>query len=264
MTRTWAGSGPEFELEWGGRTWLLNLTDTQPGLKVRDETVGPVLSLEGIAAVSRSDPSVFGHASLVGFERRLERVEATFAPADWHELTIRAAWSPWGEAGEGVDLEVQVSTRSVGLLKRVEVKLASILPEPAGSGARRKRWVEPRDARAAMLSYDGRESDVHELTTLPPFEGDRLAPRVLPGPWPDGSTYVEIVHPHDAARRITETSKVASLGHTTRYGLFGHDLERGIVLRARLRGLWLTSKTPERDALERYEQFLKEPLPLGT
>lgn len=264
MARSWTGVGPEFELPWGGRTWLLNLTDAQPGLRVRGADVGPVLSLEGIAAIGRGDSSAFQSVNLVGFERRLERVEATFAPPDWHELTVRAAWTPWGAEGEGVDLEVQVLTGSVGVLKKLEIKVASMLPEPTGGSSRRKRWVEPRDGRAAMLSYDGREPDVHGLTTLPPFEDDRLAPRVLPGPWPDGSAYVEMVHPHDAARRITETGKISSLGHTTRYGLFGHDLERGVVLRARLRGLWLNSKTPERDALEHYEQFLHAPLPLGN
>jgi hypothetical protein len=87
---------------------------------------------------------------------------------------------------------------------------------------------------------------------------------VIPGPWGDGWTYIELVHPHDAARRITEAGKPASLGHTTRYGLFGHDLERGVVLRGRLRGLWTTSPTARDDALARYEEFLSLPPPLGT
>jgi hypothetical protein len=264
MAREWAGAGAEFDLDWGGRTWSLKVDHSRPGLRIRGEPVGPLLGLEGVATVGRWDRDALTGATLVGVERLFDRVQATYAPPGWGDLTVRASWSPWGEAGEGVDLEIQVSARSVGQLKALEVKLASVLPEPETTPRRRKRWVEPRDARAAVLSYDGREGDVHGLTTLPPSDDGGLAPRVLPAPWPGGGSYVEMVHPHDAARRVTETAKPAALGHTTRYGLFGHDLERGVVLRARLRGLWITSETPEREALDRYDEFLREPPPLGT
>ena len=263
MSRHWKGSGPEFDVEWGGRSWTLKVNDLKPGPRVRGEAIGPLLGLEGVATVGRSSPDALSGATLVGFERRFERVEATYAPRDWGALTIRAAWWPSGD--DGVDLEVQMSALSVDQLKAVEVKLASILPEASGAAASRlKRWVEPRDARAAALSYDGREEDVRRLTTLPPAdETNRLVPRVIPAPWGGGWSYVEMVNPQDAARRITEAGTASSLGHTTRYGLFGHDLEKGVILRARLRGFWTHSQTPQREALDRFEQFLEEPLPLG-
>lgn len=262
MSRRWNGPGPEFDLAWGGRTWTLKVDDPSPGLRVRGEPVGPLLGLEGVAAVGRWAPEALSGASLVSFERRFERVEATYGPQGWDDLIVRAAWSPSG--ADGVDLEVQIHALSVDQLRAVEVKLASVLPEPSGS-SRPKRWVEPRDARSAALSYDGREADLRGLTTLPlADESAPLAPRVLPGPWDDGRTYIEMVHPNDAARRITEAGKATSLGHTTRYGLFGYDLEKGVVLRARLRALWTNSPTARQDALELYERFKSEPLPLGT
>jgi len=138
----------------------------------------------------------------------------------------------------------------------------SVLPEK--TSPRRRRWVEPRDVRSAGLSYDGREADARGLTTLPPAVEETLAPRVLPAPWTGGRSYVEMVALRDVARRITEGGTISSVGHTTRYGLFGHDLEKGVVLRARLRGLWTESKTPESEALEHLGRFLREPLPLGT
>ena len=156
------------------------------------------------------------------------------------ELTVRAAWEPSGH--DGVDLEIQMSALSVDQLKAVEVKLMSVLPEPPT--ARRRRWVEPRDVRAAGLSYDGRDGDARDLTTLPPAVEETLAPRVLPAPWADGRSYIEMVPLGDVARRITEGGTISRVGHTTRYGLFGHDLEKGVVIRARLRGLWTDSKTP--------------------
>jgi hypothetical protein len=262
MMHEWEGAGPEFTLAWGGRTWSLDVAGVRPGLRIVDGEAGPLLGLEGIAAVGRWEPDALSGASLTGFERRFERVEATYVPPGWDGLTVRAAWGPSVVVDDAVDLEVQVSALSVDRLKGVEVKLASVLPEPEGKG-QRKRWVEPRDARSAALTYDGREPDLRALTTLPLLEGEMLAPRVLTAPWPGGGTYVEIVHPHDAARRITETSKISRLGNTTRYGLFGHDLEKGVVLRARLRAYWTDSSDAEQEALARYERFLREPPPLG-
>jgi hypothetical protein len=268
MLRPWGGVGPAFDLDWGGRTWTLRLDDLRPGLRVQGSGVGPLLALEGVAEVGRSAATALSGATLVGFERRWGRVEATYAPLGWGGLIIRAAWSP--AADQGMDLEVQATAHSIGALKALEVKLVSVLPEPeskskAARSAPPKRWVEPRDARSAGLSYDGREAEVSGLTTLPPPATDAgLLPRVLPSPWADGWSYAELVHPRDAARRITEAGSISSLGHTTRYGLFGHDVEKGVVLRARLRGIWLRADSPQQAALDRFEQFLHEPLPLGT
>ena len=264
MSPRWEGSGPEFDLVWGGRTWRLKVDDPRPGLRTRDEddaeVVGPLLALEGVAEVGRWEPDALSGATLIGCERRFERVEATYAPPGWGGLTVRAAWEPSGH--DGVDLEIQMSALSVDQLKAVEVKLMSVLPERPT--ARRRRWVEPRDVRSAGLSYDGRDGDARDLTTLPPAVEETLAPRVLPAPWADGRSYIEMVPLGDVARRITEGGTISRVGHTTRYGLFGHDLEKGVVIRARLRGLWTDSKTPEREALEHLGRFLQEPLPLGT
>jgi hypothetical protein len=264
MSPRWEGSGPEFHLVWGGRTWSLKVDDSRPGLRTLDENhaepVGPLLALEGVAEVGRWAPEALSGATLVGYERRFERVEATYAPPGWGELAVRAAWEPSGH--DGVDLEIQMSALSVDRLKAVEVKLVSVLPERTTT--RRRRWVEPRDVRSAGLSYDGREADARGLTTLPPAVEETLAPRVLPAPWSDGQSYVEMVPLRDVSRRITEGGTISSVGHTTRYGLFGHDLEKGVVLRARLRGLWTDSKAPVAEALEHLAQFLQEPLHLGT
>src|SRR5262245_53276831 len=92
MSRRWTGTGPEFGLEWGGRVWTLKLDDDRPGL--RREGRGPVLALEGVAVKGRRAPGALCGATLVGFEKRFERVEATYAPPDWGELSVRATWSP--------------------------------------------------------------------------------------------------------------------------------------------------------------------------
>jgi hypothetical protein len=174
-------------------------------------------------------------------------------------LTVRAAWSPSG--ADAVDLKVQVNTLSVGELPHLEVKLVSLWHSSYVHHAPTARWVEPRDAHSASLSYDGREPDLAGLTTLPPRESAFVIPRLVP----DGNhLYVEMVHPEDVSRRIREGGPSLARSPTTRYGLFGYDLERGVVLRGRLRGIWLESETAKEDAFARMDHFLAEPPPLTT
>jgi hypothetical protein len=173
----------------------------------------------------------------------------------------------------GIDLEVQLSATSVGQLKTVEVGIVSRwAAEVAEPSPLLASWVEPRDIPSAALSYDGRESaaTLAALTTLPvplPSSGTIL-PRIVSLPAFDADTYyIEMVQPNDCARRILDEppgkppARRASLA--TRYGLFGHDLEKGVVLRARLRGLWIQSQTPVATARALFEEFLREPPPLG-
>jgi hypothetical protein len=253
VERAWSGSGAEFRLEWGGRDWTLRADERGPGL--RAEGLGPLLALGGIAAAGRLDPEAFGAGALTRVEVRLGRLEATYAPEGWPELTVRAAWAPLGDAGVG--LEVELSTRSVGELRAVEVLVSSQLGGVALAGS--PRTVEPRDVRAAGLSYDGREPEVASLTTEPP--GPVGFPWLVPQSGREGATYLEMVHPDDVARRV----HVGRLPYDlTQYGLFGYDLERGVVLRGRLRGYWLPKASAYSEAEGLYAEFLREPPPLTT
>jgi hypothetical protein len=164
-----------------------------------------------------------------------------------------------------VSLEIQALARSVAELRRLEIKVCSAWPQPEhATPSPTLRWVEPRDARAAGLSYDGREGDLTGLTTLPPRESAFLVPRLLDDPERCGWLYAEMVHPADVTRRIREGGTSMATARTTRYGLFGHDLEKGVVLRGRLRGIWLHSDQAKQRAHECLEAFLREPPPLGT
>ncbi|HEU5116683.1 MAG TPA: hypothetical protein VFT74_08400 [Isosphaeraceae bacterium] len=253
MLRRWEGSEAEYAIEWGEARWTLRLDGDRPGL--RSGEIGPLLGLEGLSAVGRWDAGAMSGSSLVNVEERLGRIEATYVPEGWDELTLRAAWSSPSE--EVIDLEVQVSTRSVGRLHAVEARVLSTLSPPPGPGVYRS--VEPRDARSASFTYDGRETDLSELSTGPP--GPIQTPWLAPKSGREGWTYVELVHPDDASRRIMEGRLPFP---TCRYGLFGFDLERGVVLRGRLRGVWLPKSEAFEGAERHRDAFLKEPLPLST
>jgi len=244
-----------------------------PGLRWQsDRSVVKLFSLDGLAQAGRFDARAFTGATLVGFEHRRANVHATFAPPGWGGLVVRATWSP-GARREAIDLEIQVSATSIGELSALEVAVLSQLGEhgsrqPTVLAAR----VEARDARSAALSYDGREPALalRSLTTLPLPESPQLdrRPRILAPPDAEtGVFYVEMAQPNDVARRTSREhfhdGSTTAFALSTRYGLFGHDLEKGVVLRARLRGCWIRSRTPEEDALSLYREFLREPLPLG-
>ena len=251
MARAWEPGGPNAlaEIEWGGRTWEFVSDDDRPGLRVRGGSVGPLLALDAVVATGRADPAAFAGASVL---RDGTTVRLSVRPEGWDGLTVRAAWSVAGE--DGIDLEIEAALDAgTKALIGFEIRVGSVLPEPPGS--RRRRWVEPRDATAAALGYDGREGDASDLTTLPAVGPDGLAPRILPSPWDDGLSYVEIPRPGEVARRVTEAGKISSLGHTTRYALFGHNVAPGETLQARLRGLWLLSSSPTSEALDRAEAF---------
>jgi hypothetical protein len=271
--RQWQGQGPEFTLNWAGREWNLDLSASDPGLRpIGDVSATKLLSVHGLAQAGRSDPNAFNSTTLVGFEHHHNRVEAVFAPSGWGGLLIRAAWSPT-PAKEGVDLEIQIGATSVGELRGVEVGVRGECREPVGEPeSARTIWIEPRDAAAAALSYDGRES-LHLLRALSTLPLPATSPSTL-APWISSPTerdpesfYIELVQPNDVARRIMVgpiggDSSIRS-AVSVRYALFGHDLEKGVILRARLRALWIRSKTPEHDAIALLEAFLREPLPLG-
>jgi hypothetical protein len=209
-----------------------------------------LLMLAGLAEQGRMERSACGAYALVGVECRFNRVIATYQPSGWGELTVRAAWTP--VAGfDAIDLEVQVHARSVGQLATLEVLTRSQFG-PDSTGAMRLR---PRDAQALGLAYDGREPEASG------FEAE--APRDDPNaPLPAWSRqephshrfYHELAHPFDESRRLDGS-------HFVQHALFGYDLERGVVLRGRIRGVW-TDQPAEADAA--FREFLTAPAPLTT
>jgi hypothetical protein len=269
----WQGTGPEFSLELRAVSLSLNVEKAIPGIELADSHgMALLLALDGLARAGRTDRRAFGPQSLVGWDVIRGRLEATFAPKRWEGLTVRAAWTPM-PSGDGVDLEIQASANSAAKYKHVEVLVSSrwalgdcgLSPELAGR-------VEARDAQSAAQSYDGREpaAVLANLTTLPLATSwaTALEPLMVAIPGARGPLYyVEMVQPDDVARRIVGVpagdQATSQLVLSARYGLLGHDIEKGVVLRARLRGNWIESVSPKDEAQTLWREFLEEPLPLG-
>jgi hypothetical protein len=208
----------------------------------------------------------------VGWDLTRGRLAAAYAAAGWSGLTVRAVWSPLS-GRVGVDLEIQASTNSAAKLERVEVGIASHwMKGDCGNSLALASRVESRDAQSAAQSYDGREpaAVLSSLTTLPLATSWATALKPLVVAIPGAARplhYVEMAQPDDVARRIigspADDRATSELVFSARYGLLGHDIEKGVILRARLRGLWIESERPEDEAQALWRQFLDEPLPLG-
>lgn len=68
-------------------------------------------------------------------------------------------------------------------------------------------------------------------------------------------SYVEMCHPHDGISLEVTNEQSSS---TVRYRLFGHDLEKGVILRGRLRGMIVPRAVDVAAAHEAYQRFIRE------
>jgi hypothetical protein len=271
--RAWEGSAPEFTLSWGIHAWTLKVDEPNPGLRRHfDQSCAKLLFLERLSAAGREAVSLFSGATLAQVQKWRNLVEATFVPADWAGLRVRACWSP-ALAGAAVDLQIQVTAQSVGELTGFEVGVGSVwLAGAEGLAAEisaspdrcSESWAVPERHHAGE-ARSPLSSNVDHMAGRwrPPVEPYvALVPEVEPNTY-----YVEMVHSSDVARWTTRQPSLLPAPDRvvigTRYGLFGHDLEKGVVLRARLRGCFVRTETPEEDARALWRSFHSEPLPLG-
>jgi len=272
----WEGTGPERSLRLRSVTLVLNVEKPNPGLEWLELSEAGIdarlLALEGLSGAGRFDPLACGAQSLVGWDIVRGRFEAIYEPLGWQGLTIRGAWTPTA-THDGVDLEIQASAGSSAVLRQVEVHVSSRCIRGHNDAITAQGiWIEPRDAQSAAHTYDGREPAplLRQICTRRAAESGAIAFRPLVVPVAGASSrlhYVEMVHPDDVARRIIrvpgDEEAVSQFSFSHRYGLLGHDIEKGVVLRARLRGLWFESESPEQEAMALYREFQREPPPLG-
>ncbi|WZO99219.1 hypothetical protein EP7_000818 [Isosphaeraceae bacterium EP7] len=250
MTRQWNGQGTDYTIDWAGSSWTLRLAgEERPGLYLAGHDETPCLVLAGLASEGRLSTDPFQGTSLSRVERRGNRIEATYLPNGWNGLRVRAAWQP--HADDAVDLEITTWTRDPEPTRSLEV----LLGDAWSSVEDGPRHVEPRDRLAAGSSYDGRESNLVGLTTGPVHGETPLDP--LPSEIA-GLSYVELVSSQDVARRVGRWTPNLGLA------LFGFDLERGVTLRGRIRGVLLQPGADLESRIDaEADRFFHEPPPLG-
>ncbi|HEX5445075.1 MAG TPA: hypothetical protein VFW87_14650 [Pirellulales bacterium] len=80
-----------------------------------------------------------------------------------------------------------------------------------------------------------------------------------PSAW--NESYVEMVHPSDAvASEVATKASTMEIAHR----LFEHELEKGVILRARVRGMFVPRRGDTELALAAWRQFVAQAPPLTT
>jgi hypothetical protein len=149
------------------------------------------------------------------------------------------------------------------VVERQNVLLAQFKPTPARQVECHVRWRvhEPMtfDLEVSALTpglWHGLA--INTASYLPPGEfeivqtPDALRPIILSRPAGVDFSYLEMCHPNDG--RLLDVSVSGAIC----FHLFEEDLEKGVILRGRLRGQLLPRATDAAGALAAYAQFLKE------
>lgn len=166
---------------------------------------------------------------------------ATYAPTESLPRRVQTYWR-LHEAQDRLVLDLQVSVQTPLLDALPRVQVVTRLPQ----------------SRLWSLEGPGRP-----LTPLDrPLESPApdFPPYVLVTQ-PAGITYIELIHPDDFGGFAAEIAE----GVSWRHSLFGDSLEKGVILRARLRSLWMPAvEDPAAAATAAFIDFLSDPLPLST
>jgi hypothetical protein len=178
---------------------------------------------------------------------------ANYAEVSQPSLRWQIYWRVSSERFPGAlaAVEAIVSVHTGLLESRPELALRSALP---GDGAVCWRKMANGGLETGVIdapARDARASAHHQWTCF----GFRL---------PDGLAYVEMVHPDDFTASSVLLEQNPSASGSVRHRLFGDRLEKGVILRSRVLGLFLPG-LPTTAAIETFKQMLMdEALPLTT
>jgi hypothetical protein len=177
---------------------------------------------------------------------------------DW-PVRVEAAWRAEGAStsADGAStanaplatIEVVVSVETQRLDSRPELAVASVLPTADVSrlvDARTFRFETVAGELPCAIERDGRPGCL--LFRLP---GSDIS-------------YAEMVHPLDFLGDRLEASAESVPTVRLRHRLFGGRLEKGVILRARVRGVFLPRQRDTRIAAELYSSFAAAELLLGA
>ena len=228
---------------------------------------GPVLALRAVQVAGRRPFIVGSRASRPIHRLRTNVVDVQFEPSRQCPLRLHLYWSD--SRNDQLDLEVLVSTldpfQHLEVLTWSRVPRASVLLPWPGSGDG-LQWLDigsmpgldtqwlilPRDREAAMFSLDGRPPGLGEMMLAKPY----VHPLVLYRPTGQDWSYVEMSRVEDCARILArKTRGRAELS----FGLFGRDTEKGVILRGRVRGVYIPRDQDTQRAREILEHFETEP-----
>jgi hypothetical protein len=187
--------------------------------------------------------------SLIDCYQRGGDLIATYAQTPERPMRVQAYWRAESgtESSSVVDLQVSVQTSLLDSCPR----LATSTRLPRGE---LRRLIDARAGACESISLAEARPWV-----LEPEQG----PACFLFRWPGAeASYVEMVYPGDSDRsklKLCDSGRL-ELGHS----LFSESLEKGVIVRSRVRGAYVPRDRDEELAALGYAEFLKSSLPLTT
>jgi hypothetical protein len=240
MTAPWNLAGNTAHLRHRGLTALVDLAHPEQGLQSVqvDGCFWPEARLLGIELEPVGSPAALADVWIRGGD-----LVAVYEQTAERPYRVQAYWraidTPAGCDGRAVELQVSVQTSLLDA-------------DPTITTRSRLAGGE-----AAVLCGDGAWCAL-------PGSGTRDAGQAPCWLWvraDGGGVYAEMVHPDDAQDDAWSLSPTES---EVRHTLFQRELEKGVILRARVRGAFLRGEQPVAAALGWYQQLQSAPLPLTT
>jgi hypothetical protein len=257
----------------------LTLRGAAPGLRKlslswRENAIkwpGPLLAVRTIQAAAKPPFSVGFPPARPDHRLRPNLLDIQLDETNRCPVRLQIYWST--ARARQIDMEVLATT--VHEFGKLEVVTWSSLPAKETTArseclvrvsAERGRWIDvceaprvgadwmvvPRDRDAAALTLDGRSPSLDESILTPPFHSPIVCYRPAGQSW----SYVEMTHPDDCVRIIAQCERgKVSWG----FGLFGLDIEKGVILRGRVRGAFIPRRRDTDQATRLFRQFVAEP-----
>jgi len=275
MEKLWVESDGDWQLSCAQLAGRLCLAAHRPGLRelaVGGSIVsaGPTLALEWLQAADERAVLVPSCKDRKRIRVRSTCIDARIGPPEHWPAQLHCYWHSSLAQRLACDVLVTPEERfeRLELLTTSQLLASSVL---VSVDPRHPRWLElpqndrlgvpwyvlPRDRYAAEWTLAAARPPWRHALMLPPM----AYPLVLVRLKDRRLTYVEYAHPQDCQRLIVHVEEGKC---EVRFGLFGLDLERGVVVRARLRAAFVPSAGDTQAAQELYEELLEEDPPLSA
>ena len=240
----------------------------QPPLAARVHLIEPSTGITGLrlgeVALDKLNPLAFnfpgdGRPSGGNAYLRGDDVIATYEESESTGARIEVYWralpakSAAGQVSVGIELQISAQTSRLDSNPQMMVQSRW----PAGTIARLAAMPTESNSHAPELESLGAPADA-------PCHCDASqGPGCFTIELPNGYRYVEMIHPGDfrAAELATADEDDGSL--VLRHRLFPTQLEKGVILRARLRSVWLSPGDANQVAAA-YQTFVDSEPPLTT
>ncbi len=245
---SWQLDGSTARLHCGRAQILVDLDRPAAGLHDIRWTAEQFERAALLGVVLPSDAPLGAPARLESYVRDDDLV-ATYSASKSCPLQVQVYWrsvKAEGALSGAVIVDLQVSVQTHLLDARPHVKTCSMWPQVdvlQMTDFEHSRW-QPLDARTISKGSARSIHRPHCLIARPPGKA-----------W----SYVEMTHPADVAQSSLEHSgAVLTLKHV----LFGDELEKGVILRGRVRGVFTDRARDTAVAVAAYADLLAAPLPL--